>query len=128
MAKRAENPWDYVLSVLEGRREPHAGSYRVGLVRARERWSALKSRQALLSKLARFELTPAQIRRVADPDQRAASGIDATEDALVANPYILSESDLGAPGSDPVALETIDHGLRPVGNAALFPDDDEVSA
>ena len=127
MAKKAENPWDYVLSILEGRTEPDAGPYRAGLLKARERWGVLKSRQALLSKLARFELTSGQVQRIANPDQRAASGIDATEDALVANPYILFESDLGAVGSDPVALETIDHGLRPAGNAALFHDDDEVS-
>ena len=127
MTKEAENPWDYVLSILEGRTEPDEGPYRAGLLKARERWGVLKSRQALLSKLARFELTPCQVQRIANPDQRAGSGIDATEEALVANPYILSESDLGAVDSDPVALETIDHGLRPAGNAALFPDDDEVS-
>ncbi|MCY3808957.1 MAG: AAA family ATPase, partial [Gemmatimonadetes bacterium] len=127
MAARAENPWDYALSILEGRTEPDGGPYRTGLLKARDRWNLLKSRQTLLSKLARFELSLAQVRRIADRDQRAASGIDATEEALVANPYIISESDLGAIGSDPVALETIDHGLRPVGDAALFPADDDVS-
>jgi len=127
MAKQAENPWDYVLSILEGSTEPDWEPYRTGLLKARERWGILKSRQALLSKLARFELTPHQVCRIANPDQRAASGIDATEDALVVNPYIVCESDLGAVGSDPVALETIDHGLRPSADAALFPDDDEVS-
>ena len=126
MAKQTQNPWDYVLSILEGRTEPDDGPYRAGLLKARERWGVLKSRQALLSKLARFELTPAQVRRIANPDQRAASGIDATEEALVVNPYIVSESDLGARGDDPVALETIDHGLRPAGDAAMFPDDDDV--
>ena len=127
IAKQAENPWDYVLSILNGRTEPNSGPYRAGLLKARERWGILKSRQALLSKLARFELTTAQVRRIANPDERAASGIDATEDALVVNPYIVSESDLGAVSSDPVALETVDHGLRPAGDAALFPDEDEVS-
>ena len=127
MAKQAQNPWDYVLSILEGKTEPNGGPHQARLLKARERWGVLKSRQALLSKLARFELTPAQVQRIANPDQRAAGGIDATEDALVVNPYIVSESDLGALGSDPVALETIDHGLRPAGDAALFPDDDEVS-
>ena len=127
MAKRAENPWDYVLSILEGRTEPDSGPHQAGLLKARQRWSVLKSRQTLLSRLARFELTPAQVQRIANPDQRAASGIEAAENALVANPYILSESDLGAVRSDPVALETIDHGLRPTGDASLFPDDDEVS-
>lgn len=127
MANQGKDPWEYVLSILDGKIEPDAVSYRAGLLKARERWGLLKSRHALLSKLARFELSPGQVQRIANPDQRAASGIDATEDALVANPYILAESDLGAADSDPVALETVDHGLRPEGNAALFPDDDEVS-
>ena len=127
MVKNAESPWAYVLAILKGKTEPDEGSYRAGLLKARERWGLLKSRQTLLSKLARFELTPDQVRRIANPDRRLESGIDATEDALVANPYILSESDLGAVGSDAVSLETIDHGLRPAGNAALYPDDDEVS-
>lgn len=127
MAKHSENPWKYVLSMLEGKVEPPDGPYKVGLLKARERWGKLKSRQALLSKLARFELSPDQVQRTANPDQRTGSGINATEDELVADPYILSESDLGTAKSDAVALETVDHGLRPEGNAALFPDDDEVS-
>ena len=126
MAKRGGHPWDYVSSILEGRSEVEAGPYRAGLAKARERWGILQARQALLSKLARFELAPLQVQRIADPDRRVASGIDATTETLLANPYIVSESDLGTADSDPVALETIDHGLRPEGNAALFPDDDEV--
>jgi len=127
MAKKGENPWDYVLSILQGKVDPDKGPYRAGLLKARERWAVLKSRQTLLSKLARLELTPSQVERIANPDKRAASGIDATEDELVGNPYILSESDLGAVDSDPVALETVDHGMWPEGDAALFPDADEVS-
>ncbi len=127
MAKRGENPWEYAQSILDGKAEPGTASYQAGLLTARERWGLLKSRQALLSKLARFELSPDQVQRIANPDQRADSGIDATEDELVANPYILAESDLGMVNSHPVALETVDHGMRPEGNAALFPDDDKVS-
>jgi hypothetical protein len=125
--QNGENSWDYVLSILEGRSEPDNGPYRVGLLKARERWRIIKTRHALLSKLARLELTPGQVQRIANPDQRAASGIDATEKDLVANPYILSECDLGSADSDPVALETVDHGLRPEGDAAVFPDADEIS-
>ncbi|MBN1460255.1 MAG: AAA family ATPase [Armatimonadetes bacterium] len=127
MAKRGENPWEHVLSILDGKVEPDAVAYRAGLLKARERWGLLRSRHALLSKLARFELSPDQVQRIANPDQRAASGIDATEAELAANPYILAESDLGARDSNPVALETIDQGMRPEGNAALFPDADQVS-
>lgn len=127
MAQRGENPWDYVLSILGGTSEPDAGPYKRGLARARDRWALLKSRHALLSKLARFELTLDQVQRIVSPDQRAGSGIEASEAALVANPYVLCESDLGSANSEPVALETIDHGLRPERNAALFPDDDDVA-
>jgi len=127
MANKGENSWDHVLSILDGATEPAPGPYESGLAKARERWGVLESRQALLSKLARFELTPDQVERIANPDQRAKSGIAAGEEALVSNPYILCESDLGTAESEPVALETIDHGLRPTGNAALFPDDDKVA-
>ena len=124
MVKEAnKNPWDYVVSILEGN-EDEPKPYRAELAKARERWNILKNRQALLSKLACFELTPDQVRRIADPHQRSASGVSATEDELVANAYIISESDLGAADSDSVSLETIDHGLRPEGNAALFSDND----
>lgn len=126
MARQGNNPWGYVLSILEGKVEPDGGPYRSGLLKARERWTQLKSRQALLSKLARFELSPDQVKRIVNPDQREQSGITATEEELVANPYIISESDLGTATSEPVALETIDHGLRPEGDGALFPEDDEV--
>ncbi len=127
MAERGENPWDYVLSILNGSTELEQNTYRAGLANARERWGILTFRQALLSKLARFELTLDQVQRIANPDERLASGINAAEDALVANPYILCESDLGTKNSSPVALETIDHGLRSEGRAALFLDDDEVA-
>lgn len=127
MTKRSKNPWEYVLSILEGKIDPSDDRYKAGLLKARERWNKLKSRQELLSKLARFELSPDQVHRIANSDKRTASGINATENELVVNPYILSESDLGTAESDAVALETIDHGLRPEGDAALFPDDDEVS-
>ena len=127
MAKKGENPWEYVLSILNGATEPPPGPYKSGLAKARDRWVLLDSRQALLCKLARFELTADQVCRIARPNQRAASGIAVGEEELVTNPYILCESDLGTKHSEPVALETIDHGLHSKGSAALFPDDDEVS-
>ena len=127
MAKDGKNPWEYVLSILNGATKKTLEPYEAGLTKARERWGLLGPRQALLSKLARFELSPDQVQRIANPDQRAASGIGVAEEVLVANPYILCECDLGTARSEPVALETIDHGLRPEGNASLFPDDDEVA-
>ena len=77
--------------------------------------------------MVRFEFTLDQAKRIASPDQRAKSGIVFVDDVPLANPYILYESDLGSVGSEPVALENLDHGLRPEGNTAFFRDDDEVS-
>jgi hypothetical protein len=126
LAKTGVNPWDHVVGILEGRTEPDGETYTSGLVRARERWGVLRSRHALLAKLARFELSPDQVQRIANPDMRAKSGIKATEAELVENAYIIAESDIGAQDSERIGLETIDHGMRPEGDAALFPDDDEV--
>lgn len=127
LAKKGQNPWEFVLSILDGRTEPEAGTYQAGLLRARQRWSAVKSRHALLAKLARFELSEDQVQRIADPDQRRRSGINASEEEIAANPYIIAEQDLGSSKSNRIALETIDHGMRPEGDAALFPDDDHVT-
>lgn len=127
LGRKGENPWNHVVSILDGKLEPEQSGYVTGLKKARDRWNILKDRQALLAKLARFELTPDQIRRIASPDLRIECGIDASTDALVANPYVICENDLGTADSEPVALETIDHGLRAEGDAASFPDDDDVS-
>lgn len=126
MAKKGVNPWDHTLAILEGRTEPDGGTYKKGVLKARERWAVLKSRHALLAKLARFELSPDQVHRIANPDLRTQSGINATESELVENPYIIAETDFGTQNSERIALETIDHGMRPEGDAALFPDDEEV--
>lgn len=126
MAQQGKNPWDYVVSILDGRAEPDPGPYKVGLAKARDRWNVIKSRRELLSELARFELTLDQVKRIANPDERAASGIDASVKALLTNPYIVCENDLGTKNSEPVALETIDHGLLPEKNATLLADEDKV--
>ena len=84
---------------------------------------ALKSNPArigLLHQLVRFELTPEQVRRICDPDDRANAGIVADEGTLIANPYLISELDLGSAASEPVALDVIDHGMLPEGDAAIF--------
>ena len=124
MERRGENPWAYTLSLLNGEAELDGEQYRAGLLQARERWGLLSGRQALLSKLARFDLSPAQVDRISNPDMRRGSGIGASDEELVANPYILYESDRGTKDSERVDLEAIDHGMRPEGEAGRFPDGD----
>jgi len=125
--RQNKDPWAYVRAILEGSAEPPQ-RYVKGFVHARRRWQALSrkpTRLELLERLVRFELTPEQVRRICDPDDRAKSGIEADEEGLIANPFLISEMDLGSAESAPVALDILDHGMLPEGDAALFIPSDE---
>lgn len=129
LLNKGENAWEYVVSILEGRKTCDQKQYAKALKRAGERWVAYQApRRRLLAQLARFELSPAQVERVANPDKRAECGIGGTDDEIVANPYLLCEMDHGDGVSDVIALETIDRGMRPEGAAARFIDKDDVCA
>jgi exodeoxyribonuclease V alpha subunit len=124
--RRGQNIWEYVKAVLEGRQELEEAEYRSAIGAARERWNEVPpSRRDLLASLVRFELTPDQVARVSNPDKRERAGIGASEAEIVANPYLLSEQDQGDSESNPIAVETIDRGMRPEGDAALFTSADE---
>ena len=124
--QKGDNAWAYVLAILEGRHQCEQPQYARALKQAGERWRAYKEpRRQLLSQLVRFELSPAQVERIANPDRRANGGISATDEQLVANPYLLSEMDQGDGASEVIALETIDRGMRPEGAAARFLDKDD---
>lgn len=127
LARDGKNSWAHVQAILEGHRTCAQPQYAKALKQAGERWAAYPAaRRNLLSLLARFELSPAQVERVANPDKRASSGIQATDDQLGANPYLLAEQDQGDGRSDVIALETIDRGMRPEGEAARFIDKDDI--
>ncbi len=126
MARKGKDPWEYVLAILEGRKEPKKDEFAKGLRKASAEWKKRKSRHALLARLVRFELTTEQVERTANPDLRTPSGMDFSEKELAENPYIISECDLGSGDSPPVSLETIDHGMRPEGDARLFSSGDDV--
>ena len=120
--RKGENPWAYVRAILEGRTDPPA-KYAKDFQQACQRWSTLGRKPArleLLDTLVRFELTSEQVRRICDPEERAKSGIQASEEELVANPYLICEDDLGSAESDPVDLDSVDRGMLPEGDAALF--------
>ena len=119
-AGQNENPWDFLRGQLDGVRKIAADSYFSQLLTARERWQALKSQQPLLELLARFELTTEQVRRFADSDRRRSADISATDEEILANPYVLVEQDFGEDRSAAVSLEVIDHGMLPEGQAAGF--------
>lgn len=129
LLNNGENAWEYVVAILEGRRKCEQKQYAKALKQAVERWLAYKApRRQLLAQLVRFELSPAQVERVANPDKRVECGISATDSEIVANPYLLCEMDQGDGESDLIAIETIDRGMRPEGAAARFIDEDHVCA
>ena len=129
LLNKGENAWEYVLAILEGRKKCEQLEYAKALTQAGERWSAYKTpRRNLLAQLARFELSPAQVERVANPDKRSGCGISGTDNEIVTNPYLLSEMDQGDGMSDLIAIETIDRGMRPEGVAARFIDNENVCA
>lgn len=126
---KGENAWEYLVAILEGRRKCEHKEYQKALKQAGERWSAYKApRRKLLAQLARFELSPTQVERVANPDQREACGIAGSDADIVDNPYLLSEMDQGDGQSDVIALETIDRGMRAEGDAARFIEKSDIYA
>jgi hypothetical protein len=126
LLKKGDNAWDFVKAILEGRRKCEQKQYAKALKQAGERWTAYKGpRRSLLSLLVRLELTPQQVERIANPDQRTNCGIAVSDDELVANPYLLSEMDRGDGESDLISLETVDRAMRPEGDAARFTDKSE---
>ncbi|MDY0386092.1 MAG: AAA family ATPase [Methanolobus sp.] len=124
--KKGENAWEYLLSILEGRQECEEKEYAKPMKEAVRRWAAYpSSRHKLLALLVRFELTPAQVRRIVNADERKNAGINATDDELVENPYLISEMDQGGKDRDTISLEVIDRGMKPEGDAAIFLPPDE---
>ena len=119
--KNGENAWEYLLAILEGRRKCDEKQYAKAMKQAAERWAAYTpTKRDLLSLLVRFELTPKQVKRIADADERANAGIASTDTQLCDNPYLICEMDQGGADNDVVALEIIDRGMRPEGDAAIF--------
>jgi exodeoxyribonuclease V alpha subunit len=123
LVDKGSDAWEHVRAILEGRRKCDQQRYAKALKQAGERWTAYKEpRRRLLAMLVRVELTPQQVERVANPDKRSNCGISATDEQLVANPYLLSEMDQADGESDLIALETVDRAMRPEGAAARFID------
>lgn len=76
------------------------------------KWSRLpEDRRALLELLSRFELTREQSTTLYVQEERAAAGIEATDKAILANPYLLYE--LTRLTGDPVSVWTVDRGVFP---------------
>ena len=120
LERNQHDPWEHVKAILSGRIDPPADHYYEGFTAASRQWRQMPSRHKLLDTLVRFELTTEQVTGVANEDLRDKRGIAALADKIVENPYVLFEQDKGAEYSEPIGLETIDQGMWPEGDAALF--------
>ncbi len=127
LSEKGDNIWEYLLSILEGRKTYDTPLYSNGIRRAVENWHLYpESKRRLLSLIVRFELSPDQAKRIINSEERKKAGIKATDEELVENPYIISEMDEGGKNNDPVSLEVIDRGMRPESDAAIFVDPSEI--
>ena len=76
------------------------------------KWSRLPDeRRALLKLVSRFEITREQATKLYVQEERVKAGIDTSDTAVLANPYLLFE--LTRLTVDPVSVWTVDRGVFP---------------
>ncbi|WP_186207349.1 ATP-dependent DNA helicase [Burkholderia gladioli] len=113
--KADDDPWPTVDAMFRGSQKPPQRAYADDLKAIRETWVQLgDERRALLQLLSRFSLTPAQASRWFHAAARAkGTAVTVTDDAILANPYRMSEVDLGDWNDAPVSIGIIDRGVLP---------------
>ncbi len=113
--KADADPWPTVDAILRGKQKPPQPAYAEDLKAIRDTWTDLPDeRRALLKLLSRFALTSEQALRWFDPKERAkGAAAKVTDEEILANPYRISEVDLGDWNDSPVSVGTIDRGLLP---------------
>jgi hypothetical protein len=115
MVKPDADPWPSVDGLLRGKTKPPQASYAADLKAVRNSWVGLPDeRRSLLKLLSRFALTTAQATRWFDVSERAkCTAAKVSDNDIVANPYRMSEVDLGDWNDSPVSVGMIDRGLLP---------------
>ena len=115
MVKSDGDPWPVVDDLLRGAALPPQPAYASDLKAVRDTWANLRAeRRTLAVLLSRFALTPKQAASWFDPAKRSArAGRHLLDAELLANPYLMSECDLGDRDDLPVSLGTVDRGLLP---------------
>jgi hypothetical protein len=116
-----DDPWPRVDALLKGEAEPPRPGYAADLAAVRRTYVSLSpERRELLMLLSRFALTPTQAQRWFDPHERGkATETPVSDREILANPYCISETDLGAQDDSPVTIGVIDRGLLPETSIAV---------
>lgn len=107
-----ESAWKIADDILLGRRKlPGLAAEHIP-PSAREAWQTLSvQRRALLEMLSRADLSETQALRFYDPTIRRDAGIEASDEQLLANPYLLFELDRRS--ADPITFSINDRGAFP---------------
>jgi ATP-dependent exoDNAse (exonuclease V) alpha subunit len=119
MELKGKNIFKFVFSILNRKRKCPK-EHELSFKKAIQKWDSLPAeRKRLLQILCHFELSPAQIERVVNPTKRKEAGIEASEEEIMKNPYILCELDSGGLDKNreysyPIDFETIDRGMIPL--------------
>lgn len=115
-----DNPWPAVDAILKGEQNAPQPAYDDDVRAVRDTWINLpEERRELAKLLSRFALTPSQARRWFDTAERAKGTATLVSDEdILANPYRMSEVDLGDRSDSPVSVGIIDRGLLPESDIA----------
>lgn len=124
-----QNPMPVIDAVFGGKKKVLDAAFGPDVNATAPTWLGLPpARRKLLELLARFDLTPAQAKRVWEESRRRAGFTQLTsDDDIIANPYLIAERDLGGSEDAAVSLEVIDRGLLPDEALAAAPKVDQPS-
>ncbi len=110
-----DDPWPVLDGVLRGKSKPPQKAYAADVEAVRPMWQKLgEQRRALVKLLSRFSLSPVQATRWFDPAERQKATRSSVDDqAILANPYRIAETDLGDAYEHPVPVGVVDRGVLP---------------
>lgn len=108
-----EDPWALVDKVLKEPKKhlPPELAAKIGDT-LKQTWATLPAeRKAFLKIMSRLDLNKEQAARYYDDASRRQGGIEASDQELLANPYIFYEKDRFSP--DQISIRTVDQGVFP---------------
>ncbi len=120
MVASDSDPWPVFNDLIRGKISPPQPAYTPDIAAIHDSWINLsEERRNILVLLSRFALTPAQAMRWFDQRKRSeGTAVNITDAEIIANPYRMSEVDLGDKNDSPVSVGMIDRGLLPEANLA----------
>jgi hypothetical protein len=115
--KPDDDPWPLISEILNGTQAPPQQAYVADLNAIRKSWMVVRDdpdRLALLKLLSRFSISPGQAKNWFDRTLRVrVTGGEISDAAIIENPYIIAERDLGDAKENSVSIGVIDRGVLP---------------